>query len=96
MLLGLTWADSAGFVLWPRVWRDDTSRAAVAPLALAANVVSVWGDGCGAPRLVLCQVGLVPRARPVDDTVELEGEDAGEVGGRSADGRADSARGLFV
>ena len=62
----------------------------MAPFALAPYVVTVRGDRCGAPGFVLCQVSLVPGACPVDHSVELEGEYAGEVGRGSTDGRAHS------
>ena len=73
---GPTWSFD-GIVGWPRIFGYDTPWPAVAPLALAAYVIAVRCDGCRAPSLVLCQVGLVPRAGPVDHTVELEGKDAG-------------------
>ena len=60
----------------------------MAPIALATYVVAVRSNGCRAPSLVLCQVGLVPRAGPVDHTVELEGKDTWQVGRGAADGGA--------
>ena len=76
LVLALTWSFD-GIVGRPWIFRYDATGPAVAPLALAAYVVAVCCDGCRAPSLVLCQVGLVPRAGPVDHTVELEGKDAG-------------------
>ena len=61
----------------PVVWRDGAAGPAVAPLALAADVRAAGVDEGGAPGLVLGQVGLVPRALAVDNTVVLEREDAG-------------------
>ena len=60
----------------PVVGRDGAAGAAVAPLALAADVGAGGVDEGGAPGLVLGEVRLVPRALAVQDAVELEGEDA--------------------
>ena len=60
----------------PVVGRDGAAGAAVAPLALAADVGAAGVDEGGAPGLVLGEVRLVPRALAVQHAVELEGEDA--------------------
>ena len=81
----LTVRFGRGRILWgcggravgdPVVGRYGAAGAAVAPLALAADVRAAGVDERGAPGLVLGEVGLVPRALAVHHAVELEREDA--------------------
>ena len=62
--------------LRPVVGRDGAAGAAVAPIALSADVGAAGVDEGGAPGLVVGEVCMVPCALAVHHAVDLEGEDA--------------------